>query len=216
MNKPTTDFIEELKIKPNVLGVVLFGSWARGNNRPDSDVDLVVILQDGYKRTVEYKDGQAFEIIYTTEKSALEYWDNNKDDCAGLWGVAKVLYDKDGTVKRLQEGAEQIIKKGKKLIDEYQKGQFEFSAKDEINAVELMMEKDIATAYLVLMYTVNNLTSLFFDLRQQWTPAPKQRFAKLKEVAPDLHALFEEFYADKINLKQKVEIAKKIIPLIFK
>jgi predicted nucleotidyltransferase len=103
VNTETTDFLAELKDRPDVLGVILFGSWARGNNRQDSDVDLVVILSEGYRRTVEYRGEQAFEIIYTTEKSALDYWDSHKDDCAGLWGVAKVLYDKDGSVKRLQD-----------------------------------------------------------------------------------------------------------------
>jgi predicted nucleotidyltransferase len=47
MNQETETFLEELKQKPEVLGVILFGSWARGNNRPDSDVDLVVILTNG-------------------------------------------------------------------------------------------------------------------------------------------------------------------------
>ena len=38
MNQETQNFVEELKKKPDVLGVILFGSWARGNNRSDSDV----------------------------------------------------------------------------------------------------------------------------------------------------------------------------------
>jgi hypothetical protein len=79
-----------------------------------------------------------------------------------------------------------------------------------------MQESDTATAYLVLTYTINNLTSLFFDLRQEWTPAPKQRLGKIKEIDPDLYDLVAPFYSDSANLKQKVEIAKKIIPLIFK
>jgi predicted nucleotidyltransferase len=45
MNNDTQQFIEELKARSDVLGVIMFGSWARGNNRPDSDVDLVVILR---------------------------------------------------------------------------------------------------------------------------------------------------------------------------
>lgn len=36
MNKETQTFLEELKQRSDVLGVILFGSWARGNNRPDS------------------------------------------------------------------------------------------------------------------------------------------------------------------------------------
>jgi len=67
MNQDSVNFIEELKQRSDVLGIILFGSWARANNRPESDVDLVVILDQGYKRTVEYKNKQAFEIIYTTQ-----------------------------------------------------------------------------------------------------------------------------------------------------
>ena len=97
MNKATDSFLESLKQRKDVLGVIMFGSQARGNHRPDSDVDLVIILTEGFRRAIEYHDGQAFEIIYTTSTGALAYWESHIDDAAGLWAVAKILYDKDGT-----------------------------------------------------------------------------------------------------------------------
>src|SRR3989338_1050999 len=102
MNEQTQKFLGELKQRPDVLGVIMFGSWARGNNRPDSDVDLVVILTEGYRRTVEHRNGQPIEIIYTTEKGAFDYWEGHKDDAAGLWEVAKILYDKDCSIEQLK------------------------------------------------------------------------------------------------------------------
>ena len=42
MNRQTESFLEELKNKPEVKSVILFGSHARGNARDDSDVDLLV------------------------------------------------------------------------------------------------------------------------------------------------------------------------------
>jgi predicted nucleotidyltransferase len=216
MNQNTTDFIEELKQMSEVLGIILFGSWARGNNRPDSDVDLVVILTEGYARRVEYKNNQAFEIIYTTTQSALEFWKNNTDDCAELWSVAKILYDKNGTLETLKEKAFEIIKNGKKPIDEDQKKQYQFSAEDEIKAVEHLITTDPTTASMVLTYAVNNLSSLFFDLRQLWTPAPKQRLSKIKEIDPKLYSFFERFYADKTFLREKIEVTKEIVPIVFK
>src|SRR5882724_2180668 len=119
LNKATTNFVEMLKSRPEVLGVILFGSWARGNNRPDSDVDLLIIVTEGFRRTVEYNGSQAFEIIYTTEQAVLGYWQHHTDDCAGLWAVAKVLYDREGAVLRLQLGAAQLLGKGKKAIDAF-------------------------------------------------------------------------------------------------
>jgi len=216
LNKETKTFLEELKSRPEVLGVILFGSRARGNNHSQSDVDLLVIVKEGYRRMVEYRDKQAFEIIYTNAKSALEYWTNNKDDCAGLWQVAKVLYDKDETIKRLKDGAEQIIKKGKKAIDKFQIEHLRFDVGDQLKAVSILLEKDPITANFILTNKVSVLTELFFDIRQEWTPAPKQRLAKIKTVVPELYRLLEQFYADRTGLLEKIEIAKRIVPLIFK
>lgn len=215
MNEETKIFLKQLKSRPDVLGVIMFGSWARGNNRPNSDVDLVVILTEGYRRTVEYVDKQAFEIIYTTENPAIEFWKNKKDDCFSLWSVAKVLYDKDGTIERLKVEADKIIKAGKNPIDDYQKGQYKFSAEDELVAVRSKIETDPATANLIISKSVLFLGELFFDLRKMWTPAPKQRLAIIKEISPELGWLFEQFYTTPA-LENKVNIVDKIIPIIFK
>lgn len=215
MNEATINFIEELKNRDDVLGVILFGSWARGNNRPTSDVDLLVILTEGYRRTVEYRDGQAFEIIYTTASSAFAFWEENKDDCANLWSVAKIVFDRDGSTQNLKEKACQMISLGKKPIDEYQLGQFQFSAEDEIRAVETMIESDSVTGSLVLSKTVMFLTELFFDIRQEWTPAPKQRIIKMREINPELYSALEKFYQDGNTLRDKIEVAKEITQLVF-
>jgi predicted nucleotidyltransferase len=215
LNNDTKEFLEELKQNPEVVGIILFGSWARGNNRPDSDVDLVVILKEGYRRKVEYRNKQAFEIIYTTERSAVEYWNNHKDDAAGLWEVAKILYDKDGTIRVIKEEIEQIIKNGKKMLDEFQLAQSRFDAEDQLRYVDSIMETDAITANLVLTNKVFNLTQLFFDIRQLWTPAPKQRLTKIEEISPHIYSLLQQFYQEPITIEVKLDIAKKMIPLIF-
>jgi predicted nucleotidyltransferase len=215
INKYTQEFIEELKEKPSVLGVVLFGSWARGNNRPNSDVDLVVILNEGYRRIVEYRYNQAFEIIYITAKSALEFWQTNRDDCAGLWSVAKVLYDKDGTIRKLQEDAWKIINEGKKVIDSYQVKQFRFSVEDGVFVAESIMDKDFATANLLLQKNIIFLTELFFDLRQLWIPSAKLRLKEIEKIKPELHSLFVTFYDGETSLKCKIDNARNIINSVF-
>jgi Nucleotidyltransferase domain. len=193
----------------------MFGSWARGNNCPDSDVDLVVILADGYRRTVDHRNGQVFEIIYTTENGAFEYWESHKDDAAGLWAVAKVLFDKDGTIERLQTKIKEVLDAGKKPIDEYQLGQFRFDAEDQLKYVEHILASDPTTANPILSNKVFAMTELFFDIRQKWTPAPKQRLAEIQKISPDFYALLDEFYQDQIRLKDKLEVARKIVPLAF-
>jgi len=215
MNSETGIFVEELKQRPDVLGVILFGSWARGNNRPDSDVDLVVILTEGYNRTVEHRNEQAFEVIYTTEKGALDYWESHKDDAAGLWEVAKILHDKDGTIERLQNKIKEVLDAGKKPIDESQLGQLRFDAEDQLKYVESVLASDPTTANLILTNKIFALTETFFNIRQMWIPAPKQRLEKIQEISPEFYSLLETFYQEPTDLKDKLEIGKKIVPIIF-
>ncbi len=215
MNEATNKFIQELKLRDNVLGIILFGSWARENNRLDSDVDLVVILDNGYQRTVEKREGQIFEIIYSTAESALDYWKSNRDDCAGLWEVAKILYDKDGTVKKLQSEVELLIKQGKKSMNVLQLGQLRFDAEDQIKVSGLLFDEDPTTANFILTNKVFALTSLFFDIRQLWTPAPKQRLEKIKEIKPELYSALHNFYYDGEAFKSRLDSAKKIVDLVF-
>lgn len=216
MNEATIQFIERLKTRNDVLGIILFGSWARGNNRPDSDVDLLVVVSDGYRRAIEYDGGQAFEIIYTTADAALGFWEQEKDDCFNLWSIAKVVFDKDGTIHDLQERAQSIIKAGKKPIDQYQLSQFQFSAEDEIRAAEVLVETDPITAHFILSKTVIFLTELFFDIRQEWTPAPKQRIFVIKNKKPELYLALEKFYRVGESLQNKIGFAKEIVTLVVK
>ncbi len=188
MNKDTQEFIEGLKSRPDILGIILFGSWARGNNRLDSDVDLVVIL---------------------------EFWESHKDDCAGLWEVAKVLYDKDRTIERLQTKVEEMLRAGKKPYDTWQLGQVRFDVEDQLGYVEHELSNDPVTANFILYNKVFALTEVFFDLRQQWTPAPKQRLSKIKNVSMEFYALLEQFYRDDVTIKDKLHIARMMIPVVF-
>lgn len=215
MNEATKNFINDLKKDENVSGVILFGSWARGNNREDSDVDLVVIVEKGYQRTVENHNGQDFEIIYTTATAALEYWKNNPNDAANLWEVAIVVFDRNNIVQPLESSVKDLLKKGKKEIDTKSKAQLEFSGVDTVNAVTKIAQTDIVTANLVLDRTVITLTEQYFDIRQLWTPAPKQRIIKIKEIAPDFYSLLQKYYQANVDLNEKVDLAKQMTRLVF-
>lgn len=215
MNDQTKLFLEELKNRKDVVGVILFGSWARGNNRPNSDVDLVVILDEGYQRCVENKNGQVFEIIYTTEKGAFDFWESNKDDAFGIWSVAKILYDRDGKIQGLKERIADVLSVGKKEINNLQLEQFRFDAEDLTGYVEEVLDSDPLTAKLLIFNKVFSLTEMFFDIRQIWTPAPKQRLLKIKEINPNFYDLLEAFYSDNIALTDRIKIVRQIIPIVF-
>jgi hypothetical protein len=202
-------FIENKNADDNVLAVIVFGSYARGNSRPDSDIDLVIILKNGFKRVAEEFQGQTFEIIYTTEESALDYWNSNKHDAFGLWSVAQIAFDRDGTGKRLKEYGENLCKELPEPLDESTLGHLRFDAQDSIKAAEIISETDIATASLLIHKKVIDLIDLFFDKNQKWHPAPKQQLETIESINKTSGALFTDFYSIS-DFQGKVEVLKKI------
>ena len=215
MNEHTKLFLEELKNRKDVVGVILFGSWARGNNRENSDVDLVIILEDGYKRCIENRNGQVFEIIYITEKGAFDFWESNKDDAYGLWSVAKILFDRDGRIQTLKDKITTVLEQGKKDINSLQIEQYKFDAEDLTNYAEEIGRADPLTAKLLIFNKVFVLTEMFFDIRKMWTPAPKQRLQKIKEINPAFYDLLEKFYNENTIFPEKVGIMRQITSVVF-
>ena len=106
MNEVIQRFIDELAADPAVRGIVLIGSHARGNARPDSDVDLVVFGErDQFEMGFAERDGQKFELLRWSEAVAIRYAMDNRDNIADAWQVAEILYDPDGAAARVREHA---------------------------------------------------------------------------------------------------------------
>lgn len=216
MNNATEIFIEKLQEKEIVEGIILFGSWARGNNRPGSDVDLLVIVSEGYSREIETYDNQIFEIVYTTKEGALEYWESDIDGCASLWEVGQIVYDKTGEIKRLKSNAQEILDKGKPQLSAKARARLLFVAKDQLESSKIIAERNPSESNAIMANHVFELAKLFFDLRQQLTPAPKQRFNAIKEIDIDLYENLIKFYAPETSLENKFELNEIIIRLVFK
>lgn len=216
MNNATKIFIEKLQEKEIVEGIILFGSWARGNNRPGSDVDLLVIVSGGYSREIETYENQIFEIIYTTKEGALEYWESDIDGCASLWEVGQIIYDKTGEIEKLKSNANKILDTGKPKISEKARARLLFVAKDQLESSKIIAEENPSESNALMANHVFELTKIFFDLRQRCTPAPKQRFNAMKEIDVDLYENLIKFYAPETSLEDKFELSEVIIKLVFK
>ena len=53
VGKALDDFVRDLQARPEVLQVIAFGSWIRGESVPGSDVDLAIILARSDKRFLD-------------------------------------------------------------------------------------------------------------------------------------------------------------------
>jgi predicted nucleotidyltransferase len=215
MNAATQQFAAALQLRPDVLGIILFGSWARGSNRSDSDVDLLVIVEEGFRRAVETRDNQVFEIIYTTAASAIDFWRASPDEAVEFWRIAQVLFDRDGTVDRLKAVGAEITAGGKAPLSDDQRAHLTFDIYDQMRTAQAIAPNDPSTARMLLHMKVLQLTEVFMDIRQLWTPPPKQRLAAIKELHPELYQRITHFYEEP-SLTQQIDIAQDIADIVLK
>ena len=182
--KEFTGLLDRLTADPQVHTVILFGSWARGNNRPDSDIDLLIIREGEFRREITKAGALDVEMVLNSEAASKSYFAAEPDDCAEFWRHAKVLFDRDGTAQRLESFAREIIQRGKPSVGDWQLAHHRFDCEDALKGIERMAASDPLTARFLLLQKASQLTELFFAVRREWTPPPKQRMAVLLNKSP--------------------------------
>jgi nucleotidyltransferase-like protein len=213
MNAAAREYVDELAARPDVGAVILFGSRARGDNRPDSDIDLLVLVPSGYRRAVDDRDGQSFELLCLSEGVARDYFRENLDTAAEFWATAHILFERDGSASRLHGEMHEVLAAGKPALDEGTLTSSRFNSEDQLRAVKARAAHDAVTAAALLHNKVLELTGSYFDVRQRWTPSLKTRFAAIAEADPELHARLVTFYA--AGFDEQLALARQMIPLVY-
>jgi uncharacterized protein len=96
-----SDAVERIVRQFNPLQIILFGSWARGDARPDSDLDLLVVLPEvKNKRQVTVRNGNALsnlpiskDIVVTTPEEIAERGQIIGDVLRPALREGKVVYE---------------------------------------------------------------------------------------------------------------------------
>lgn len=216
MEQTIKNYISKLESDANVVGVILFGSYARGDNRPDSDIDLIVLLQDGESyRKVVLDGGKTYECIYTTVKGALDYWKGDLDGCFNIWNDAEIVVDKNGDVKKLELESRKLVAAGKKKLSEWNFDHKKFDSEDQLKAISELSKTDIPAANLALSKVVINLVEWFFDIKQLWTPPTKKQLQAIRKVDIETGKLFDSFYSQEMQFEQRLSLAKEIVKVVY-
>lgn len=216
MNEAIQRFVDELAADPAVRGVILFGSHARGNARPDSDADLVILVErDQFEMGFAERDGQKFELLRWSEAVAIRYATDNPDNAADFWQVAEILHDPDGAAARVRDHAAEMLAEGKPPMDEARRAWSRWASDDRLDAAAGIAEDDPAAARMVLHERVIDLTATFFDVRGEWTPPTKRRTGRIADLDPGLHGLLTAFYTDGTSFAEQLALARQMLPLIY-
>lgn len=214
LDADTRDLIDELKAKDEVLSIAIFGSYARGEARPNSDIDVLVIIKKGVRRDVETRGKRTFEFVYASFPEAMKFYKSNPNDCVQLWKDAVVLYDKKGYMRKLDAFAKRLQKKGKEPLSEDKLKHFRFDAEDAIRAMKAIAPTDPATADLYAHIKAANLIELYFDVRRLWTPPPKKQLTAIRRFSKKDAKVFDAFFTTS-DLSDRLNLLSKMVKVTF-
>lgn len=117
------EFLKEYEDNDDVIGAILCGSYATGNQNEYSDIDVQLILKDTCDYSIHgVTESNSFLIEYfinpvykIKEYMELNY-KNNKQMTQNMFAYGKIIYDLDGSVKELQDLALEYIDKPFEVI----------------------------------------------------------------------------------------------------
>lgn len=122
LTKSLDDIIHTLSLhfKDDLIGVVLFGSYATGEATPDSDIDLLIVL----KKTVPIERGLYRwwdDNIIWKEKALLNphfvCYPESAYDAGGLWlesaTCGRIIFQRQRLIEKLFQSLKDLISEGK-------------------------------------------------------------------------------------------------------
>ncbi len=208
------EVLAELEARPDVLGVAVFGSTARRDQRPNSDIDLYVLVSEGSWRDVDERGGRNFEYVFSSEADSRAFWKGQPDEFVKMWSEGHILFDKTGKLQEFRDEAASLRQQGRPRLDERSVRHLEFDARDSLRAVEALQKSDPPTAALSLHKLLEALSSLSFALDGQWVPAPKERLRVLREKSPDMARAFDDFYLSP-DFESSLAAAREVVDRVF-
>ena len=162
------------------------------------------------------RSGQDFEVVRLGEATAIQYFTDNPDAAVDAWPTARILYDPQGRLAVVRDHALAIIAEGKPPLEEARLEYLRLSSADQVRAAARLAPTDVAGSRLVLYDKVRDLTSMYFDVRQMWTPHLKRRMASILELDPEFHELLQHLFATDTSLDEQLRLARIAVGLVFR
>lgn len=215
IKKVSLEFVMKLHQPEDVTAVVLFGSQASGKARSDSDVDLLVIIQEGFEQVTRWYKDYLFEITFVTENSTFDWWRTNPDHCVMLWRNANVIYASTEVESRLRKFATDIEDSGKLQMSPADVEKRRRAAAYQLTSLRALVSDDPLAANFVLGEKMAEYVGEYFTVRGLWTPEPKRRFSEIRSQDNEIGVLLDRFADPAQMLQDKFVVAETLIDTIF-
>ena len=194
-------FLNQYKDEDYFLGAILTGSYATGNNTPNSDIDVFIVTKDSTtwrERGNKLIDGYLIEYFINPVRQVLNEFEegfiNNGIATTRIFLGSKILYDKDGTIEKLINIAKENINREIEPLPEFKKKMNNYTIWQSFYELTSKYERkeDIDFTYNIYL---NNIIESYF-LNKQIPLLPIHKIEKM---------LINEEYRKRYNVNKLPE-----------
>lgn len=194
-------FLDQYVNEDYFLGAILTGSYATGNNTPNSDIDVFIVTKDSTtwrERGNKLIDGYLIEYFINPVRQVLKEFEegfiNNGIATTRIFIGSKILYDKDGTIEKLINIAKENINREIGSLAEFKKKMNNYTIWHSFYELTSKYERkeDIDFTYNIFL---NNIIESYF-LNKQIPLLPIHKIEKM---------LINEEYRKRYNVNKLPE-----------
>lgn len=184
--------VEELAVRPDVTGIIFFGSAQRGIAGPSSDLDFYVVVSgDIYWRVNRLCLGVEVELFHNPAGKLRQRLEAGDPVAIHALATGAVLLDRTGDVAALVERARELWAAGPRPLSEWEQVTWRYRLSD--------LAKDLEDGLAAGgdPTTLQHLSGCLGDLALQadcalngrWAEKPKRLLAQVKATSPALTPL---------------------------
>ncbi|MBW3002927.1 nucleotidyltransferase domain-containing protein [Candidatus Woesearchaeota archaeon] len=186
--------IQEQKKDPNVLGIMIGGSFVKDQMRANSDIDVWILVK-GKERWKEYRvfEGVEFELFYNPYEQYLAYMDSHPS-MVQICDEGIVVYDPQGKMQEIKDIGKQRYHEGPNAKEDYN-WQWNYLIIDPLKDVEDALGKE--DEQLAMNFALDCIVKIFLKARNLWQQKPKYLLGYLDKHDKGFADLLRDYLAQK-------------------
>jgi hypothetical protein len=213
MMKPYDQIIEQVvtdvqrEFRSDLLGILLAGSLAYGVPRPQSDVDLFIVIRSSWRqRRAFLVNGVEVELfINPAHQVRAEIRDTDAPATIAMFAHGRILSDPEGVMAQLVQEAQQIWQCSRPAVSTgtYEYFHLRYAPVEQLKDTQDLLDVDEEAARYVLFTALQSALNTYYCAQGRWSVTPKNQLSDLEQHAPDLARLVRQILTDSLSLQER-------------
>lgn len=182
------EFLRDYEEDDDVIGAILYGSYASDNYNENSDIDVYLILKDSvnyHERGNIESNSYLIEYFKNPVRKIKDYMEDefsvNKLVTANMFAYGKIIYDVEGKVKELQDLALEYIDKPLKHVSSNKLDNNNYHIWNYLDELKIALKEERSDFNLIYYH----LLDYIYDAYLEYLSLPKIPRTKRFKILTD-------------------------------